>query len=83
MSKVNQNIIAEIEAEQMKSDVPAFAPGDTVVVKVKVTKARSHVFRHMKVWLLQYVTVAYIQHLPFVKSRMVLVLSVYSKLTAQ
>jgi len=38
MSKVNQNIIAEIEAEQMKSDVPAFAPGDTVVVKVKVTE---------------------------------------------
>jgi large subunit ribosomal protein L19 len=36
MSKVNQNIIAEIEAEQMKTDLPKFAPGDTVVVKVKV-----------------------------------------------
>jgi large subunit ribosomal protein L19 len=36
MSKVNQNLIAEIEAEQMKSDLPNFAPGDTVVVKVKV-----------------------------------------------
>ena len=36
MSKVSQNIIAEIEKEQMKTDVPAFAPGDTVVVKVKV-----------------------------------------------
>ena len=29
------NIISELEAEQMK-DVPAFAPGDTVVVQVKV-----------------------------------------------
>ena len=29
------NIISELDAEQMK-DVPAFAPGDTVVVQVKV-----------------------------------------------
>ena len=29
------NIISELEAEQLK-DVPAFAPGDTVVVQVKV-----------------------------------------------
>ena len=36
MSKVNQNIIAELEAEQLKADLPKFAPGDTVVVKVKV-----------------------------------------------
>lgn len=36
MSKVSQNIIAEIEKEQMKTDVPAFGPGDTVSVKVKV-----------------------------------------------
>jgi large subunit ribosomal protein L19 len=30
------NIIKELEAEQLKKDVPAFAPGDTVVVQVKV-----------------------------------------------
>ncbi|TLU66902.1 50S ribosomal protein L19 [Thalassotalea litorea] len=30
------NIIKQLEDEQMKTDVPAFAPGDTVVVKVKV-----------------------------------------------
>jgi large subunit ribosomal protein L19 len=30
------NIIEQIEKDQMKSDVPAFAPGDTVVVNVKV-----------------------------------------------
>jgi large subunit ribosomal protein L19 len=29
------NIISELEAEQLK-DIPAFAPGDTVVVQVKV-----------------------------------------------
>ena len=29
-------IIAELEAEQMTKEVPAFAPGDTVVVQVKV-----------------------------------------------
>ncbi|CAM5189613.1 50S ribosomal protein L19 [Alishewanella longhuensis] len=36
MSKVSQNIIKQLEQEQMKQDVPAFAPGDTVVVQVKV-----------------------------------------------
>ncbi len=30
------NIIKQLEEEQMKTDVPAFAPGDTVVVQVKV-----------------------------------------------
>ena len=29
-------IIAELDAEQMSKEVPAFAPGDTVVVSVKV-----------------------------------------------
>ena len=30
------NIIDELEQEQMDRDIPAFAPGDTVVVQVKV-----------------------------------------------
>ncbi len=30
------NIIAELEAEQLKTDVPAFSPGDTVIVQVRV-----------------------------------------------
>ncbi|MCP4492245.1 MAG: 50S ribosomal protein L19 [Gammaproteobacteria bacterium] len=30
------NIIAQLDAEQMKTDVPAFSPGDTVVVQVRV-----------------------------------------------
>ncbi|CAG9000164.1 MAG: 50S ribosomal protein L19 [Candidatus Celerinatantimonas neptuna] len=30
------NIIKELEQEQMKKDIPAFAAGDTVVVQVKV-----------------------------------------------
>ena len=38
MSKVSQNIIKMLEDEQLKKDVPAFAPGDTVVVQVKVTE---------------------------------------------
>ncbi len=36
MTKVNQNIIKQIEDAQLKSDVPAFGPGDTVVVQVRV-----------------------------------------------
>ena len=30
------NIIEQIEKEQLKTDVPEFAPGDTIVVNVKV-----------------------------------------------
>ena len=37
--KVNMSKIIEmLEQEQLKTDVPAFAPGDTVVVQVKVTE---------------------------------------------
>lgn len=32
------NIIAELEQEQLRHDLPKFAPGDTVVVQVKVTE---------------------------------------------
>jgi large subunit ribosomal protein L19 len=35
---MKQNMIQELEAEQMKRDVPAFAPGDTVVVQVRVVE---------------------------------------------
>lgn len=35
MSSKNK-IIQELEAEQLKQDVPDFSPGDTVVVQVKV-----------------------------------------------
>ena len=30
------DIIAQLDAENMKQDVPAFSPGDTVVVQVRV-----------------------------------------------
>ncbi|MFP3979403.1 MULTISPECIES: 50S ribosomal protein L19 [Marinobacter] len=32
------NIINQLETEQMTKEVPAFAPGDTVVVQVRVTE---------------------------------------------
>ena len=30
------NIIDQLDAEQMSKEIPAFAPGDTVVVKVRI-----------------------------------------------
>lgn len=30
------NIIAQLESEQLKSDIPDFSPGDTVTVQVKI-----------------------------------------------
>lgn len=32
------NIIDQINGEQMRSDIPDFGPGDTVVVNVKITE---------------------------------------------
>ncbi len=36
MAKVTQDIIKKIEEAQLKSDVPSFGAGDTVVVQVRV-----------------------------------------------
>jgi len=30
------NIVAQLEQEQLKTDIPAFSPGDTVIVQVRV-----------------------------------------------
>jgi len=30
------NIIAQLDAEQLKSEIPDFSPGDTIIVQVKV-----------------------------------------------
>ena len=32
------NIIAQLDAENMKTDIPDFSPGDTVVVQVRVSE---------------------------------------------
>ena len=36
MTKLNMNLLAEFEAAQITRELPAFGPGDTVVVNVKV-----------------------------------------------
>jgi len=36
MSQLNKSIVAEFEAEQIQRQLPAFSPGDTIVVNVKV-----------------------------------------------
>lgn len=38
---MKNEIIARIEAEQMKQDIPEFAPGDTVVVQVRVKEGKN------------------------------------------
>lgn len=35
---IMSNILKQLEEEQLKQDLPAFAPGDTVVVQVKVVE---------------------------------------------
>jgi large subunit ribosomal protein L19 len=34
------NIIEQLEAEQLRKDIPDFAPGDTVVVQVRVSEGQ-------------------------------------------
>ena len=41
MSSKNK-VIQAIEAEQMSKEIPAFAPGDTLVVQVKVKEGIEH-----------------------------------------
>ncbi len=36
MSKLNKSIVADFEAAQITRQLPAFTPGDTVIVNVKV-----------------------------------------------
>ncbi len=41
------NIIAELDKEQMTTEIPGFSPGDTIIVKVKIkegTKERLQAF---------------------------------------
>ena len=42
------NIISQIESEQMTKEIPAFAPGDTVVIQVRVPRATVSVCRRSK-----------------------------------
>lgn len=47
MNMTIHTIVQEIEAEQMKRDIPAFAPGDSVIVQVEVkegTRTRLQAF---------------------------------------
>ena len=34
------NIIAQLESEQMTKEIPAFSPGDTIVVQVKIIEGK-------------------------------------------
>ncbi len=34
------NIIEQLETEQLSADIPEFAPGDTIVVQVRVTEGQ-------------------------------------------
>ena len=47
------NIIETLENEQLRNDIPAFRPGDTVRVHVKVVEARLKESRCSKALLLR------------------------------
>ena len=48
-----KTLVQEVEQAQLKSEVPAFAPGDTVTVQVKVKKVPVSVCRRSRVWSLR------------------------------
>ena len=43
------NIIQDLEKKQLRSDIPEFSPGDTLVVQVKVKEGTENVFKPSKV----------------------------------
>ena len=53
------NIIKQLEQEQLRTDIPAFAQGDTVRVQVRIIEegGKKSVCRRLKVWLSLSVTV--------------------------
>ena len=49
---INVNLIDEVEGEQLRSDIPEFSPGDSVVVQVKFVRVLASDYKPLKVWLL-------------------------------
>ena len=43
-------IMQKLAAKLERTDLPEFAPGDTVRVQVKIEKARKSVCRRLKAW---------------------------------
>ena len=74
-------IIQQLEQEQLRTDIPAFAQGDTVRVQVRVKKVAKSVCRLSKASLLPSVTAVCTLLSPFARSPTAKVLSVYSRLT--
>jgi len=73
------NILQAIENEQLRTDIPAFAQGDTVIVRVRVKEGDKERLQAFEGVVIASVTVVYTQTSQFVKCRAVKVLSVYSK----
>ena len=46
--KTSAQIISDFENKQLKTDLPEFRPGDTIVVSVKVGKVKEQDFKHLK-----------------------------------
>ena len=42
-------LIKSLEQEQLKNEVPAFGPGDTVRVHVKIVEEKEKEFKYLKV----------------------------------
>ena len=55
---MKNKLIADIENAQLKQDIPAFGPGDNLVVQVKVREGTRERLRPMKGLLLPSVIVA-------------------------
>ncbi|VEA71954.1 50S ribosomal protein L19 [Serratia rubidaea] len=77
------NIIKQLEQEQMKQDVPAFRPGDSVEVKVWVVEGSKKRLQAFEAWLSLSVTAVCTLHSLFVRFPTAKVLSAYSRLTPQ
>lgn len=53
---MTNKIIQQLEAEQMSKEIPTFAPGDTIIVQVKVKEGERSVCRRSKASLSPSVT---------------------------
>ena len=76
-------IIKNIEAEQLKAEVPEFHVGDTVRVYGKIKEGNRERIQVFEGVVLENRVEATVQHLPFVNSQTVLVLKRHGHFTLQ
>lgn len=74
--KINKGEIMNfVNSTQLKTDIPSFDSGDTIIVHNRIVEGRKHGFKNLKVLYYVVVVLVQVKQLLFVKNQMELVLN--------